>query len=509
VTMPDKRATGADFSMLSLLYLAAPAFLFCLSFLERPLGFGLAIALGCSLYIVIREKPIASDTHAPPRGACATGAALFASLLVLGITGFFPKGAFAWDWIKHWALLDLLTAKEWPVAVDDLVPGRQWLRFYVGAYLVPAGLASKTSVPVVATTAAWYAAGLFLVFRNLQASSVRESKWPVILVPFVLLLMGGADSSAQRFLRSLLDYDRVPWYSTHSEAWSAVFIGRPLQYSGVLAQLTWVPHQAIASALATLVVLRQLRTQNVGRTALALGLLTLHSPYAAMGLAPFVLGAFIAHRDEVSDTRSLPTIAFLTITGASFAVTVAFFLKGDLPPGALLCFGCLPSSDAVKIFAFLVVELSALSLCLTRDDFRNRSTIIAVGLLCILPFFGGKLADPVMRISMPAILILGIRASNNIVRGSLLGVAARPKFAVRLMALLLMTMTAIGEVGFHANAGADHRRLPVNDYLRAKPFSDYAEKSSYGIREFLDRCGWEFQPQYFSNSKPLFTRARD
>lgn len=460
------------------------------------------------MFTVLRNNANETESGLASAKSMGWGAALLASILVMLLTGF-PNGPFSWDWIKHWALLEVLTEKAWPVSVDDLSSKRQWLRFYFGAYLVPAGVASTTRLSVVTTTAVWYCVGLALVFRHLQLSLTGRSKGAVSLLPFVFLLVNGADTLAQHSLRGLLQYDDVTWYSTHSEAWSALFVGRPLQYSGILAQFTWVPHQAIASALATLIVLRLRDTRNVGTSALALGFLTLHSPYAAIGLAPFVLNTFIVRRHTITTRGEWFRVAFTTLSGAAFALTVVLFLKGDLPSGALLCVGCQPSPDAIKIGVFLIVELSGMLLCLTRQDFNDRTTIIALLLLCTLPLLGGKLADPVMRISLPAIVVLGVRASENLVSLAPSAFTVRPAIALRIVGLTLMTTTAISEAGFHRHLAKERRSLPSNDYLSAKPFTDYAEKTSYSVREFLDRCGWEFRAQYFSESRPLLIRRYD
>jgi hypothetical protein len=102
----------------------------------------------------------------------------------------FATGQFCWDWIKHWALLNALVDSPWPVRLTlDAEPA--YLRFYIGAYLVPAGLARLTGGSVVVWTALWYALGLALAFGMLVRELAGLSSFRRFVALLALLACAG------------------------------------------------------------------------------------------------------------------------------------------------------------------------------------------------------------------------------------------------------------------------------------------------------------------------------
>ena len=93
-----------------LLYLALPALLFLPTFVRPLWGVPVLAALLVALALVLRERmQEANRTHYLM--------AALAALALLAVAGF-PHGPFAWDWIKHWALLNTLSDNPWPVITE-------------------------------------------------------------------------------------------------------------------------------------------------------------------------------------------------------------------------------------------------------------------------------------------------------------------------------------------------------------------------------------------------------
>lgn len=502
-------STGHQTSVIewsALLYLSAPVVLYALGFLQPVIGVGLAILLLVSIALLcplrVGQSKILWITLA---------SSLIAALLLLAIIGF-RQSTYASDWIKHWALLRLLVEESWPVHVPISTIGEQWFRFYFGAYLLPAGLTKSVGLPIVVSTAMWYGLGFAMVFGLVQrerASGNSNRRWAV---PFILLLLGGADGPALQFVRWLQGTPAPAWYAAHSEPWSNFLRGAPLQYSSSLTLFTWVPHQAIAAALATLLVVdRENGTPTAHSLAvdcLAMGALTLHSPYAAIGLAPFVaLRAISILRDP---TRPLapPDVLIPLLTGIAIAVVVFLNLRVELPAGATLCAACVGGTSAVKILLFLAVELLPLCMCLRRHDFSDRQVQSALAILLVLPLLGSTLVDPVMRVSIPALVVLMSRVARRLAAIHVDEVSSFFRFSRTVIAVALMAASSIGELGYHVTTGAAHRALPKTDELRKDAYTDFARSPNVGLVEFFNRSGWNYRSQYFSRSRPPLYRDK-
>lgn len=152
---------------LALAYLALPCLIFLLTFVRPWIGIPLASVIAWACYAEVSRHPCQWG------GAHAVLAATM-SLLLVFVIGI-PSGHSAWDWIKHWALINELASQPWPVQVD-LHGTTGYLRFYLAAYLVPA-LPAKliAGFPVAVSTSIWFWADMFWSF----------SAW--------LSAMGGAD----------------------------------------------------------------------------------------------------------------------------------------------------------------------------------------------------------------------------------------------------------------------------------------------------------------------------
>ncbi|HEY1090663.1 MAG TPA: hypothetical protein VGE47_06200, partial [Burkholderiaceae bacterium] len=413
---------------------------------------------------------------------------ILGALLMAGLTGF-PDGPFASDWIKHWALLHELTVQPWPVVIE-LNQQVQILRFYVGAYLVPAGLAKLSHSDVGGWAAVWFTLGYALIFRTVA----RRQQGTALVAIGLLLAMSGADALADHLHRRLLGWPAPPWLGIHNEAWAYGAFELPLEYSGVVTALAWVPHQAIAVYLVTLEVLN--RDNRPARSALALGLLALWSPYGLIGLLPLVATEVWARRRELSGWR----LHLCVIAGLGFAITVASYLASDLPQGTN-CLACLPEhlQHAAQYLPFLGFELAPFALILGRQMWRDRLNRAALLCLLILPLFHAQTPDLVMRASLAPILLLALRSVERLMAG---GPALLQRLAP-LVGLALALPSVVSEVTYLRQGAAAHQAYAKPDPLSAPWMRLVARERRYTAAQFFDLCGWQYLPQYFAPHRPV------
>jgi hypothetical protein len=224
-----------------------------------------------------------------------------------------------------------------------------------------------------------------------------------------------------------------------------------------------------------------------------------------MGLMPLAVPLAWSLRAKFLDQFKSADVLLGGIAGVALGLIVLLNLRGELPSGAMLCVSC-SFNNLPKTVIFLIIELIAILLCLSRTDWQNPQVRVAIGLLVFLPFFGGDLADPVMRISMPALFVLAVSATRNILmfeKGNSFWLSRGSQY---LLPLGIMGATAIGEAGFHLTAGSAHKQLPKSDILAGPSYADFATGSHFTVVEFLDRCGWNYRSQYFTSRRPLLQR---
>ncbi|HEV6967723.1 hypothetical protein [Roseateles sp.] len=466
-----------------LLYLGAPAVLYLITFMTPAFGWPLAGALVLLLWRAMRS----GDGDGGPRPPTLFAAAW--SLPVLALMGF-GTDHFNWDWIKHWALLNTLEAQTWPVQLT-LQGEPAFLRFYLGAYLVPAGLAYLTGWSIVGCTAVWYGLGLALAFEGLGRGAGRLAS---LVIP-LFLTMGGADGWMQTLLRP---EDRpISFTGFHHEWWANTLLDHPLQYSAPLSQLLWVPHQALPCLLFVGLLLRLRRPADIGPTVLATGLLALWSPYVLIG-ASVLLAAQLLEPPDLRHALRHPSLATTScgVFAAVFVGLMAWTLSHQVPQGGL-CLDCVGErlTRPGAYVLFLAVELAIPALILRGRLVQNATSVAALAILTLLPWTAGSVPDAAMRISMPPLVYLFARSALHITQ------LAPRRLAPAVMAVATLSgPTAWGEATFHLEGGARHAALPAHDPLAARSYVVWARRSDYAVTEFFDICGWKWRPQYFSST---------
>jgi hypothetical protein len=474
------------FFALGLVYLALPCILFLAFFVRVWLGLPFALALS------ILTWRFASRIRLETSTAFWLAAGFAAALaVVVGI----PTGQSAWDWIKHWALLNELASNNWPVEID-LQGEERHLRFYLAAYLVPALASKMLHVPVLVPATCWFVLGYYMVVRTAGFAHEQRS-FPIVAGAMLLvILLAGGDAVASHAINAILGRDASPWLGLHYEHW---YGGQPFQFASALTHLAWVPHQSIPVYIVAGMIVLDRGTYSLARTGLAYCLLALWSPFGMIGLLPLML------------LRTLPygRLAFTwpvggaILVGCGFAALTTAYLATDLPAGNL-CLTCLPArlAESDHLLVFLVVELVPFALLLRSRIVRDPVCATAFATLLVIPLFRGETIDFMARGSMGPLFVLALCAAGHILdvefqwRKSILGA----------LALLLCLPTTMSELFYHAEKGAAHREADAMLPPDRRWLSVFSTSSGITVAEFLRSGGWRYEAQYFSAKRPTILR---
>lgn len=483
---------------LVLVYLALPAVLFLVGFIQPAFALPILALLAAALFLELRPRPESGRRFAGVDGwGVATSVGL--ALLVLLVVGF-PRGPFAWDWVKHWALLNALAAGDWPTVFEvGGVP--HYLRFYMGAYLVPAALSRWLGIPTWVSFGAWLWLGYALVIWMAAGSVRRRSALAMLGAGALFLGIAGADVWISTLLRNLAGAEAMPMLGTHAEWWLDASFGISIQYSSILSALVWVPHQSIATFLVAGGLLFRDEVEDLPTNLLSFGLLALWSPFGMIGLLPLLL----LRGWRLRSAWHAPRLLAAGAASVGFAGLMVAVLAGGAP-GQLACLGCVPgriASDGAKYLLFLAVELAFFALILGRRLVRDPVCLVCVALLCILPLVGGSTPDLVMRVSLGPLGVLALASVQRIFS------EPRVNGLALFVALLLCLPSALGEIVYQRSAGRAHAMLAQHapeDRLASRWYFAFAPSSELGMNLYVQLVPPAEWGQYFVLEPPSVYR---
>lgn len=447
VAAPRGRLTATEWFAVA--YLALPTIIFLAGFCRLWLGPPLAAAL---IYVVYC---LASEWTRPtriPRYVLWTLPVAFAWTTAAGIV---PLGGYLnGDWAKHFAVLNALVERPWPVVIDG-----QYLRYSV-AYYLPAALAGKVGGLGILSwaIAAWTIAGLWLLFCMICErldSSARQ-----IAAVAVFMIFSGADVVGTIFT----NYRQGP--GNHFEWWARIG-----ELPSNTTTLFWTPQHGLAAWLAAAILLRRDAANEPTVTAVIVATVLLWSPFVALGLLPFA--AFLHFRDlRRAFTPSVLVAAVAAIVLASYLLTA--------PEGIVRQWiWQSPAFSPTNIFLLLTLECIAPALAITFAGCRHPFLAVSVATICALSVYMiGLRNDLLMRGSLPALAVMAILA----------GSVTWDRRALPLVVLLSWgSLTVMGE---------------MSRVTAPAPAYDQSRFVSAGSGKFVA----EVRSQYFSARRPKVMR---
>jgi len=329
--------------------------------------------------------------------------------------------------MKHFALINELGQHSWPAIREDT---HTFLRYYLGYYMLP-GLATKVFgnrfIELFVFIQTWI--GLAIVLA-LLIQKIRPKRPAIFILLF--LLFSGLD-----VIGFLLFVDQ--WSLLAHKEWWAGLGG--YAYEGHATIFIWVPQHALAGLLGLAVMLPQHDgPPPIHAFGLLLASILFWSPFAALGLAPFLLAAAIrlgarALFDPGNILGGLvigvPLLAYL-LAGA-----------GGLPHG----FNNFNDGNAIALFAlFLFLEVGAYLLALRWCCWRRlHYPIVVVMVLAVLPLYRvGLYNDLTMRACIPALALLGIAASAAVSDANVKSYSCLPLAILMLIGSATSVLEIIG-----------------------------------------------------------------
>ncbi len=378
---------------------SAPLLIFCLGFLQPGPGAAAAF-LGLAAAAPLFRR---TDWRGRPDGPILFGAVAIAATLTLlsGIGHFFYQTD---DWVVRDALLFDLVRNSWPMsyATPD---GPGLLRAPLGMYLLPALIGKAGGVGVAQAALAAQNALLIGLCVYLFARTLPAGRSRLILLGLFVVFSG---MDIIPWIRQRLD-GMAPLGLPHIEPWPGWF-----HYDSNVTEILWTPHHAISgwALVAGYLVWRQGRVSALALAPLFAASL-FWSPLAAAGALPFYVFAFVCDGLD----RKLRLADWATALAAGVAVLPALFYltrgAGDVEKGLQDMGNPDVLRSYIAMMALEVLPYSALAWeGRDRADARGRNELLlVVGLLFAIPFYMlGFANDFAMRVSIPALMLLCVRA---------------------------------------------------------------------------------------------------
>ncbi len=484
-------------------YLLTPNVIFLAGWLAPVWGVP-ATALVVACFADVWRRATTRSQPLTPRQWVFVGAFAFALTVIAGIGNLNLQVV---DYVKHNLVFHDLAAYPWPVVYPDVGKGGSLLCYYI-AYYLPAGLVGKVAGLAWSAPASfvWGLAGVILAFAWLVRLGRPAGRAVLTVFVFVdgFAWAPGLYAVARR-VGLLAGGVRGAWWDTGGFTENLARFGTPpvrLLFESEPAHLLWVPQHTIAAWLVTACVLR---TLDEGEPPRYLGLVAaatlLWSPFVAVGLAPFLVMAFLQNRRDV--------LAWPGVTGGlAIAIPVGLYFLGHSSYQNL---SFLPTwfsgpLDWLRYLLFLVGSVGVLTLAvaLVRRKFGVPArqewwmfTVAAGWLVFTTLVVMGYQDDWVMRVSMPALVVFRLTVARLAVELWRRGGALVPRLAFAAVVLLsaerplkTSVLTALG-------------RLPtqVNDTTIAT-----ATRGAPTLGELRGGAGWDYGGQYLGSRTSWFAR---
>jgi hypothetical protein len=379
---------------LGLLYLSLPLVLFFAFFAKSSIA---VPALAVIVIVLARVRPRSSSAKIFAQSAdfhqllsCVVVAALF-----LWLCGYVRPFEHTFDWLKHFAVINELAQHPWPPINEA---SGTFLRYSLGYYLVP-GLFTKVFgnrwIELFVFLQTW--SGLVLLLA-LLLQKIRPARSLLFVILF--LLFSGLD------LIGWLIHDSTSSILVHKEWWAGS--NYAFAYDGHATLFIWVPQHALAGMIGLALLLPgQMPPASSSYLGLLGAAVLLWSPFAGIGLAPFVLVTAVrGGRQAFLDWGNILCAAVLGIPLAGYLMAGAT----GVPHGFNWDHAGFSWRSYLE-FSTLEVGLYLLALRLYGWQYLCYPGIV-IAILLLLPLYRiGEFNDFTMRACIPAIMLIAIAAS--------------------------------------------------------------------------------------------------
>ena len=436
----------------ALAYLGAPQIIFFATFIRAEIAIPACGLIAFNVYQVCRRTSWRKARILMSSGSIVSLLVASAWLCWVHGGGSLHQNS---DWVKHYAVLNFLVQNPWPPkTLGDA--GMVVLRYYVGWYLIPAlvlklGWVASQQAALIT----WSLIGVWIflsLLRSLIFIKPSEASIGIVLISVVAFAMfGGADFLGAILVKpNMQDGHPLEWWS----GW--------IQYSGNTASISWVPQHAISAWLGSALVMRNRDGgYNLPFIAFTISAVLLWSPFAALGLLPFVCRVACGRRGR-QPLFEWQSVACCLLLGLP---TFLYLISGSssIPHGFIYANPCtfgLPCFTLSSYLIFVLIEFSfpAAILILRRVEEDDFLKIAIVSLLLIPLYKVGLLNDFAMRTSLPAITVLAILSIKVLINGPL-------RYSLACLSLFLIATPEV----------YDELSIPVLSRVNASEISTFAD----------------------------------
>lgn len=423
-------------SALALLYVAIPNFCFLLGWLKLPYGIVCSLLLFTCLYQFASKQVNWQIRYSSAAIAVISLAA--AAWCFFGGAGHFS--AANPDWAVRDAVYADLIYTHWPLAYGDAEGAPLIMRSAIGYFLPPAALTHALGIGTADWMLfIWTALGTTLFLLLLPLPQKATARLGIILL--LVVFFSGMD-----FLGTILRNGDLPIFPLRLEWWV------PFSYSSLSGQLFWAPNHTLAIWIATALFYRHWANPQLPSVmAILLPMLCIWTPFAIMGVIPFLLLWAVGwiHTRRPLNITSLQWLNAIVLT----ALIVRLMTIGiDHIPA-------LPSKenspvhihDSTKYLAdytlFVLMEFGLLALVLWKQRPPAPGLfLLSAGILLLLPLYQfGPSNDSLLRLSVPPLLVLMLAAETTVSQW-LVSRQAPPLGKTLLIFLLIGAHTPFNEI---------------------------------------------------------------
>ncbi|MEM7369967.1 MAG: hypothetical protein AAF587_15280 [Bacteroidota bacterium] len=415
----SKLSTYPSLELLSLIYLLLPHLLFCLGWLRLYVGLPMTLLWIWGSWCMFGKTQDGLPWHNKLPSSRILSSVLILSLLLSICSGIGGLSYQREDYQKHNLIYHDLLHQSWPVVDEDCNEEPYFLSYYLGYYLVAAGLASivnPAGLEVCSFLWGWLGIALALLWicRLLPARP--------ILAMGLFICFGGLD-----VIENLFRAWDVGFFGTALPYPMALTVDCQLpeqwglghNYPGHMSQLGWAPQHAISGWLAAAWCMHEiLNRQCLKHVGFILALTLFWSPFIFLGLAGLVGIAVIKAgiRPAISWHNLLPPLLWVGIMAAYYGAHPPLAYNGFVweyaaKPGwgvSLLYFGL----GEFGIFGLLLLLLNKQNGGSKEDRFWMWAVL---GLLTVILFYRiGRYNDVSLRVSGPPVLWMCILIGRSL-----------------------------------------------------------------------------------------------
>lgn len=433
-----------------IVYITLPVIIFLMGWLKPQFSVVAALLImGCA-YLVFKQKE-----ESQKRILISWKMLLVLGILALVWCFFAGQGGYYYQSPDHDCrnaiLRDLINFK-WPVIYEKYDAA---MVYYIG-YWMPAALIGKVVLLITHSANAawlvgnfalliWSTVGILLVFLLLIYSVNANTKKKMIAACFLFIFFSGLDVVGE-----IAFNQRLYW---HIEWWSGIY-----QYSSITTCLFWVFNQAVIPWIVILCLINEKSVKNYA----FIGVMCLPSgPFPFLGI--FIYCIFLGIKFGIDAIKAKKLKRFLKEIASPQNVFICLIIvpiyfvyytsnaavSSSGESGGLCFFWEEISSsllyDTFKYIMFFILEAGVYAFVIYRKNKKNILFYITVFSLMLIALFRMcNSADFAMRVSIPAIAVLGYMVIDYLINN--FNDRKSQKAGLRCAYALLVTIYILGSV---------------------------------------------------------------